>query len=305
MKITSVFGGCLLLAMVVLQGCQGKPADTGSSSGESASSSRAGKPIQIKGSDTMVNLGQAWAEAYGKEHPESAIAVTGGGSGTGIAALINGTCDIAQSSRDMKPEGIELAKQRGHAVKEFKVALDALTVVVHPSNPVAKLTIPQLSDIFTGKVTDWNQVGGSSGKIFVISRERNSGTHVFFLEQVLRRGNSQGKEEYAASVSMLPSSQAIASEIATNPSAIGYFGLGYLDTAKQKAVAVAKDTSSPAVEPNLETATSGKYPISRPLYLYTPGEPDGAVKAFIEYAQSDAGQRIVKELDFVPLRSAP
>jgi phosphate transport system substrate-binding protein len=294
----------VLAALVTLAGCQGKSAEPGAPTAGAPAAS-AGKSIQIKGSDTMVNLGQAWAEAYGKEHADAMLAVTGGGSGTGIAALINGTCDVAESSREMKPEEIDMAKKQGRDIKEFKVGLDALTVIVHPSNPVAKLTIPQLADIFTGKISDWKEVGGKEGKIFVISRERNSGTHVFFLEHVLRRGNAKGTEEYAPSVSMLPSSQAVGSEVAGNAAAIGYFGLGYLDKTKHRAIAVAKDASGPYVEPSIETATSGKYPISRPLYFYTPGEPSGEVKDFIDFARSEAGQRIVKELDFVPLPSTP
>jgi phosphate transport system substrate-binding protein len=253
----------------------------------------------------MVNLMQRMSEAYRKVQPNVVVAVTGGGSGTGIAALINGTCDIAESSREMKPEEIDLAKKQGHDIKEFQVGLDALTVVVHPSNPVTKLTIPQLADIFTGKISDWKEVGGKAGKIFVISRERNSGTHVFFLEHVLRRGNAKGTEEYAPSVAMLASSQAVGSEVADNAAAIGYFGLGYLDKTKHKAIAVAKDAAGPYVEPSIETATSGKYPISRPLYFYTPGEPSGEVKSFIDFVRGEAGQHIVKELDFVPLPSKP
>lgn len=294
----------VLASLFTLAGCQGKATETATSSA-GGSSAGTGKTLQIKGSDTMVNLGQAWAEAYGKEHTGAMLAVTGGGSGTGIAGLINGTCDIAESSREMKPEELELGKKQGRDIKEFQVGLDALTVVVHPANPVAQLTIPQLADIFTGKVTDWKEVGGKEGKIFVISRERNSGTHVFFLEHVLRRGNAKGTEEYAPSVSMLPSSQAIGSEVAGNEAAIGYFGLGYLDKTKHKAIAVAKDATGPYVEPSIETAASGKYPISRPLYFYTPGEPSGDVKGFIDFVRGEAGQRIVKELDFVPLPATP
>jgi len=256
--------------------------------------------IQIKGSDTMVNLSQAWAEAFMQRSPDAVIAVTGGGSGTGISALINGTCDIAQASRSMTEKEVGLAKKNGHEPKECEVAIDALSVVVHPSNPVAKLTIDQLSDIYTGKITNWKEIGGNDRQIVVLSRERNSGTHVYFLEHVLRRGNAKGPEEYASGVLMMPSSQAIADEVSSNPDAIGYFGLGYL-TGKEKAIAVAKDSASEYVSPGFDTASSGKYPVARALLIYTDGEPKGAVKGFLDFVLSDDGQKIVKDLDFVPL----
>lgn len=256
--------------------------------------------IQIKGSDTMVNLSQSWAEEFMKKQPEAVIAVTGGGSGTGISALINGTCDIAQASRSMTEKEIALARKNGHEPKEFEVAIDALSVVVHPSNPVSKLTIGQLADIFTGKITNWQEVGGNNKPMVVLSRERNSGTHVYFLEHVLRRGNPKGPEEYAPAVLMMPSSQAIADEVSANPDAIGYFGLGYL-TGKEKGLAVAQDSNGEYVLPTIDTASSGKYPIARALLIYTDGEPKGTVKNFLEFVLSDEGQAVVKNLDFVPL----
>jgi phosphate transport system substrate-binding protein len=256
--------------------------------------------IQIKGSDTMVNLSQSWAEEFMKKHPEAVIAVTGGGSGTGISALINGTCDIAQASRSMSEKEIGLARKNGHDPREFEVAIDALTVVVHPSNPISKLTIDQLADIYAGKIKNWKEVGGNDKEIVVLSRERNSGTHVYFLEQVLRRGNPKGPEEYAAGVLMMPSSQAIADEVSSNPDAVGYFGLGYL-TGKEKGVAVARDSSGEYVLPAIDTASSGKYPIARALLIYTDGEPKGTVKDILAFVLSDEGQAIVKDLDFVPL----
>ncbi len=262
---------------------------------------RAAAAIQVKGSDTMVNLGNAWAEAFMKSRPDVSIAVTGGGSGTGIAALVNGTCDIAQSSRAIKPKELELAKKSGRAPKEVKVAIDALVVAVHPANPVARLTIAELSEIFTGKVSRWSAFGGPDRPIVVLSRERNSGTHVYFLEEIVRRGNAVGPEEFAKTVLMMPSSQAIHDEIARNPDAIGYYGLGYLSP-KNKAIAVAKDASTPHVLPSVEAAIAGTYPIARPLFFYTPGAPEGTVKDFIEFVLSDSGQRIVRREEFVPLR---
>ena len=259
--------------------------------------------IQIKGSDTMVNLAQAWAERFMEIKPEIIIAVTGGGSGTGIAALINGTCDLATSSRSMKLEEIEQAKAKGRDVKESVVGLDALTVAIHPSNPIQQLTIDQLSDIFSGKVTNWKDVGGQDRLIAALSRERNSGTHVFFLEHVVRRGNDKGPEEFDPRILMLPSSQVIAEEVAQNPDAIGYFGLGYL-TDQHKAIAIAKTSEGPFVKPSVETASDGSYLIARSLLVYTPGEPQAGIKDFVDFILSEEGQTIVREMDFVPLKKS-
>ncbi|MFB3895306.1 MAG: phosphate ABC transporter substrate-binding protein [bacterium] len=257
--------------------------------------------IQIKGSDTMVNLGQRWAEDFMKKYPNIPVSVTGGGSGTGFAALINGTCDIAEASRSIEPKEITLAQSRKIVPVEQKVGLDGLTVVVNPKNPVSKLTIDQLSDIFTGKIKNWSQVGGKPGTIVILSREVNSGTHVYFKEHVLRHGNAKGPEEYAPDALLLPSSQAIADEVASNPNAIGYYGMGYLSP-KQKAILVAKDKSSAYINPTVDNVINGTYPISRPLFMYTNGKPQGNVKLFIDYVLSAEGQQIVSKLDFVPIK---
>jgi len=261
--------------------------------------------IQVKGSDTMVNLGQAWAEEFMKQNPNLSIAVTGGGSGVGIASLINGSADIAQASRQMKEEEYAAARKNKMNPREFQVGIDALTVVVHPKNPISRLTIKQLGDIYTGKIKNWKEVGGDDKPILLLSRDKNSGTHVFFLEHVLRGGNPKGPEEFAKSALLLVSSQAIADQVAENPTAIGYFGLGYYNPKKQKALAIAKDDKSPYVLPSVKTALTGEYPISRPLYMYTPRQPVGDVKAFIEFALSPKGQQIVNKMGFVPLAKSP
>lgn len=257
--------------------------------------------IQIKGSDTMVNLAQAWAEKYMEENPADFVAVTGGGSGTGLSSLISGTCDIAISSRNIKEKEIALARQKNINPYELKVALDGLAVVVNPKNPVDKLTLEQLAGIFTGRITNWKEVGGEDKKIVILSREVNSGTHVYFKEHVLRRGDPNGKEEFSPSALMLPSSQAIADEIANNPSAIGYYGMGYISP-KQRPVSIAQDNNSEYVAPVIENVVSGKYPISRPLLIYTNAEPKGLVKKFVDFVLSPEGQEIVLKTDFVPLR---
>jgi len=257
--------------------------------------------IQIKGSDTMVNLAQAWAEKYMEENPGDFVAVTGGGSGTGLSSLISGSCDIAMSSRNIKDKEIVLAQQKGITPFEIKVALDGLAVVTSPANPVSKLTLDQLAGIFTGKISNWKEVGGKDEKIVVLSREVNSGTHVYFKEHVLRNNNANGKEEFVPSALMLSSSQAIADEVAANSAAIGYYGMGYISS-KQKAIAVAKDDKSEYVNPSLENVLSDKYPISRPLFLYTHNQPQGLIKKFVDYVLSKEGQEIVIKTDFVPIK---
>ena len=257
--------------------------------------------IQIKGSDTMVNLGQAWAEEFSKKNPGANTAVTGGGSGTGIAALIGGTADIAISSRTMKAKEINKAKQNGIEPFEIKSALDGLAVVAHPFNPVSELTISQLADIFTGKIKNWKEVGGNNLPIVILSREVNSGTHVYFKEHVLRKGDEKSPEEFSPSALLMPSSQAIAEEVSQNPNAIGYYGMGYISP-KQKVIAIAKDKGSAYIAPGIENVQDASYPISRPLLLYTRGQPQGIVKAFVDFALSAEGQEIVKNTDFVPLK---
>lgn len=257
--------------------------------------------IQVKGSDTMVNLGQAWAERYMEENPADFVAVTGGGSGTGVSALISGTCDITMSSRDIKDKEIALAKERGVEPYEIKAALDGLAVVVNPKNPVSKLTLDELAGIFTGKISNWKEVGGEDEKIVILSREVNSGTHVYFKEHVLRKNDPNSKEEFAPSSLLLSSSQAIADEVAGNSAAIGYYGMGYISP-KQKPIAVAKDEKSEYVAPIIENVVNGKYPISRPLFLYTNGAPKNLVKKFIDFVLSKEGQDIVLKTDFVPIK---
>jgi len=258
--------------------------------------------IQIKGSDTMVNLGQAWAEAFMKMYPRVSVAVTGGGSGTGIAAMLSKTCDIAELSRELKPEEIAMAKEKGFDPRQITVALDGLAVVVHPANPLSQLTMEQLAAIFSGKVTNWKEIGGDDLAIVVLSREVNSGTHVYFKEHVLRGTGGEGQVEFAANALMLSSSQAIADEVAQNPGAVGYYGMGYISP-REKALAIAKDAASPYVQPTIENVVSQAYPISRPLLMVTRGQPQGLVADFLNFVLSPEGQKIVKEIDFVPVKN--
>ena len=247
--------------------------------------------VQIKGSDTMVNLCQAWAEAFMAKHPDVAVAVTGGGSGTGIAALIGGSCDLAAASRMMTPK-----EQAQAAAKEWKVGLDGLVVVVHPKNPVRQLTLQQLAGLFTGTIQNWKDIGGPNRKVVILSREVNSGTHVYFKEHVLGKG-----QEFSPEALLMPSSQAIADEVATNPDAIGYYGMGYLNP-KNTPVSIAKGPEGPYVAPSIAAVQSNDYPISRPLFFYSRGEPQGVVKTFLGFTLSPEGQAIVQQTDFVPIK---
>jgi phosphate transport system substrate-binding protein len=282
---------CLMLG---LAGCEAEKAD------RNAKSDPEVQTIENKGSDTLVNLALAWAERYMHDHPELRISVTGGGSGTGIASMINGTVDIANASRDMKPEEVAAAQANGISPVEFTVARDAIAVVVHPSNPVTGFTLGQLSDIYTGNIANWKDLGGPDRPIVLLSRESNSGTYVYFLENVIRRGEAKSTLLFSPETLLMPSSEGISAEVRTNPNAIGYDGLGYV-TDDQKLVAVARDEASPHVLPSVATVNDGSYPISRPLYMYTAGEPRGRVKEFVQWVLGD-GQALVARIGFVPLK---
>jgi len=273
--------------------CRPQPAAPGQAAPASV------QTIENKGSDTLVNLALAWAEAYIAEQPEVRISVTGGGTGTGIAAMINGTVDIANASRAMKDEEITAAEANGIIPKEFVVAGDAIAVVVHPSNPVNQLTLGQISDIYTGEITNWREVGGADRPIVLLSRESNSGTYVYFLENVIRQGDADSSLLFSPDTLLMPSSEGISAEVRQNPNAIGYDGLGYV-TPDQKMLAVAPDAAGPYVLPSVETVKDGSYPISRALYMYTAGEPAGDIRAYLDWILGP-GQALVPELGFVPL----
>jgi phosphate transport system substrate-binding protein len=256
--------------------------------------------IENKGSDTLVNLALMWAEAYMDQRPQVRISVTGGGSGTGITALLNGTIGIANASREMKKEEWATAKANGLAPVEFTVARDAIAVVVNPHNSVDRLTLQQISDIYVGRITNWRQVGGEDRPIVLLSRESNSGTYVYFLENVIRMGDSKSPLLFTPDTLLMPSSEGISDEVRGNPNAIGYDGLGYV-TPDQKTLAIARDAKSPYVLPAVATVNDGSYPIARPLYMYTAHEPEGVVKEYLEWVRGE-GQRLVIQLGFVPLQ---
>jgi phosphate transport system substrate-binding protein len=254
------------------------------------------------GSDTMVNLALAWAEQYQQDNPQANLSVSGGGSGTGIASLINKTTDVANASRSIKPEEIENAQANGIEPVEFVVARDAIAVIVNPDNPVNELTLQQLSDIYSGKINNWQELGGEDRPIVRLSRETNSGTHVYFLEQVLRLGEKDNNTLFSPDTLLLPSSEVIGAEIRSNPNAIGYDGLGYVtDDLKVVAVADSSIQNAEYVQPSPETVNDGTYPIARDLYMYTAGEPQGFVKKYLDWIFTSQAQNIVTQLGFVPV----
>lgn len=248
----------------------------------------------------MVNLALAWAEKYQQLYPNVEISVTGGGSGTGIAALINGTVDIANASRQIKPEEIQQAKANGGDPVEYVVAKDAIAIIVNPENPIKQLTIQQLSDIYSGKINNWKEVGGEDRVIVRLSRETNSGTHVFFLENVVRLGDPNNKTLFSTDTLLLPSSEGITAETKDNPNVIGYDGLGYV-TPDVKVIAVGINTAGPFIMPSADTVNNGQYPIARDLYMYTNGQPTGADAEYIKWIMTPVAQAIVTQLGFVPI----
>jgi phosphate transport system substrate-binding protein len=259
-----------------------------------------GRAIENKGSDTMVNLALAWAETYRTVRPEVTIAVTGGGTGTGIAALLNGTVDIANASRAMKEDEIAGARARGIEPVEREVSIDAIAVIVNLANPVEQLTIDDVSDLFTGRITNWRNVGGRDAPVVLVSRESNSGTHVYFLEEVVRRGDKQSKDLFATQTLLMPSSAGITSEVRRNPNAIGYDGLGYV-TSEERALAIARRPGEPFVYPSVSSARTGEYALSRPLLIYCAGEPKDEIGAYLDWITGPEGQAVVERLGFVPI----
>src|SRR5512146_563232 len=285
-----------VLFLTLLTACSSNASQTNTTPNSNAASY-----IQNKGSDTIVNLALAWAEKYQGEHREVSISVTGGGSGTGIAALINKTVDIANASRQIKPEEVDEAKKNGVTPVEHIIARDAIAVIVNPENPVKQLTLQQISDIYSGKISNWSEIGGDNRPIVRLSRETNSGTHVYFLETVVRLGDSKNKTLFSMDTLLLPSSEGIVAELRQNPNAIGYDGLGYVPK-DLKVIAIAQKEGDPYVLPSVPTVNDKTYPIARDLYMYTNGQPTGTVKQYLDWILSAEAQKIVTDLGFVPIK---
>jgi phosphate transport system substrate-binding protein len=251
--------------------------------------------ITVKGSDTMVILAQRWAEMYMSKHPDINIQVTGGGSGVGISALINGTTDICNASRPMKNSERNQLKQRYNTLGvEIKAAKDGLSIYLNDSNPVKELSLDQLKGIYTGKITNWSEVGGNNAKIIVYGRENSSGTYVYLKDFVL------GGEDYTSKMQSLPGTAAVVNAVAKDKNAIGYGGAAYgkgIKFAKVK-----KDANSQGYEPNAENIKTGNYPITRYLYMYTKSKPTGAMKDYIDWILSSEGQDIVVKVGYFPVK---
>jgi phosphate transport system substrate-binding protein len=253
-----------------------------------------GRNVTIKGSDTLVILGQRWAEIYMQKNPAAKLQVTGGGSGVGIAALINGTTDIAEASRPMKDaEKNQLKEKRGLAAVELPVALDGLAVYVNESNPIAELTLDQLKKIYTGAVKNWKDVGGKDERILLYGRENSSGTYAYFKEHVLKDA------DYYPTTQTLPGTAAVINAVSKDIRGIGYGGIAYLKGVR--ALKVKKDSASPAVEPTLDNVQKNIYPISRFLFWYMAGKPSGEIKKLADWVVSPEGQAIVKDVGYYPL----
>jgi phosphate transport system substrate-binding protein len=259
--------------------------------------------IQNKGSDTLVNVAQAWAEAYPEVNPEVAVAVSGGGSGTGIAAMINGTVDIANASRKMKEKEIKAAEANGQHPVEHVVGFDALAVFINNKNPITTLSIEQLGDIYgrDPKVTKWSDLGVrvpgcDSDKIVVASRQNNSGTYAYFKKTVLGE-----KGKYRTGTLDMHGSKEVVDLVENTACAIGYSGLAYA-TEHVKKVCIAMQTGGPCIVPSVATASDHSYPIARPLFMYTDGEPQGEIKNYLDWILSDAGQCILLKKGYAPVR---
>jgi phosphate transport system substrate-binding protein len=252
------------------------------------------KKITVKGSDTMVILAQKWAEVYMQSHPEVAIQVTGGGSGTGIAALINGATDICNSSRQIKPSEVDKLKQRYNTPGvEIPCAQDGITIFLNETNPVSELSLKQLSDIYSGRTKNWKEIGGPDAPIRLYGRENSSGTYVFFQEKVV-------KGDYSSGTNTLPGTAAVVNAVVKDKYGIGYGGAAYAQGVKH--CKVKKDDASPAYLPTAETIKNKQYPIARYLYMYMANRPTGEVKAYVDWILGPEGQKYVTEIGYFPVK---
>jgi phosphate transport system substrate-binding protein len=286
----------VIAAALAISGCTSGKRSEGSDSTRGESTSGTRSTLTIKGSDTMVILAQKWAQAFMDANPGKVLQVSGGGSGTGIAALINGTADLANASRPIKDkERKQLSKRRGVEAHESRVALDSLAVYVPAANAIESLAIPQLKKIFRGQTTNWKDVGGEDMPIILYSRENNSGTYAYFKEHVL------DNEDFAATAQTLPGTAAVINAVSKDKGGIGYGGIAYAEGVRT--VKVAAEGGEP-VEPTMENATSGKYPLSRFLNIYSPGEPTGIAKEYLDFVLSDDGQNVVEGVGYYPLPKA-
>ncbi|AEH61302.1 phosphate binding protein [Methanosalsum zhilinae DSM 4017] len=251
------------------------------------------RSITVRGSDTVLPLSQAEAEAYMDKYPDDRISVGGGGSGVGIAAMIDGEINIAMASREMRQSEIDSANRNNIYPIEHTIAWDGIAVVVHPENPVKELTFDQLRGIYNGSISNWEEVGGEDRRISAITRDSSSGTYAFFREVVLKN------DEYRPDALAMSATGGIVQEVSQNRGAIGYVGYAYLD---QRTHALSLDEGNGYVPPTAESIQSGDYSLARPLYYYTKGEPEGLTKDFLDFVLGPEGQDIVTEVGYFPAR---
>lgn len=260
-----------------------------------SNASFAAKVVQLKGSDTILNVSQSIAESYMQKNPKSRIAVTGGGSGVGISALINGTTDIGMASRNIKEKELKLAESKGVKIKEIVLGHDGITIILNKNNKINNLTHEQLAKVFRGEITNWKELGGEDAKIVVLSRDTSSGTHEFFKEHIIRENNSKPSAEYGKNTLYMPSNEAIKQEVKSNINAIGYIGMGYYDDS-------VKDITVDSIEPSVANVIDKKYPIAREVYWYINDNGNADVNSLVEFSLSKEGQDIVKSEGFVPVK---
>lgn len=249
------------------------------------------KVIQAKGSDTILNVTQGIAEEFMQKNPKAKVAVTGGGSGVGISALLNKTTDIAMASRAMKQSELDKAKELGIGVEEVVLGFDGITLIVNQDNSVKELDSVTLGKIFRGEITNWKEVGGDDAKIVVLSRDSSSGTHEFFKEHVIR-GGEKNNLEYGPETLYMPSNEAIKQEVKANKYAIGYIGMGYMDDSVHS-------LSIDGIAPSKENVSNKTYPIAREVYWYVPSERTGTMKELVDFAISADGQSVVESEGFI------
>lgn len=293
-KTTSTWNARLLstIAAALLLGLMG-----GSCKGKGGSSDM----LTIAGSDTMVQLAQSLSRSFSEKFPDKKVSIQGGGSGTGIAAILNGTVDIANASRKMKEKEWNIAEKKGVAIREEVVALDMLAVVVHPDNPVQQLNIEQLSKIFTGAVTNWKDVGGADAPIVAISRENNSGTHVYFKDEVVRRGDKNSTAEYGDVITYAVSSQQIIDQTSSNKNAISYVGMGWL-TDSVKSIAIQNSKSGKFITPMEAAEGNPDYPLARTLQMYVNESASQKSVEFMNFVKGEEGAKVIIELGFMPVK---
>lgn len=305
--ITTALLVIVAMATALLTGCLGGQPLGSADAGQPPVNIAGGGGAHLKqfGSTTILPIANRWQEAFNKLHPEITIAVSGGGSGTGIAQLAARTCNIANASRAIKPEEMQAAQARGVHPHEIPIAYDGIAVIVNPANPIRELTLRQLSDLYTGTLRRWEQVGvPGGGEVHLVARDSASGTFESFKAMVITLNDTDKSRNYAPEALQQSSNEGVLQTVIQVPDAIGYVGMGYIND-KVKVLGIIPEEGQPAVFPSETTVREGSYPIARKLYMYTDGEPTGVVKTYVDWCLGPEGQALVKAAGFIPLRPLP